>query len=131
MVNVRYLLVIILVIVGLNGLAGGYYGLSGAEGVPTEWLAGNPFQTYFIPSLILIIAVAVPCLLAAYIVLTKRKSYPLYAFAAGILLLVWIIIQISIIGFVSWLQPAMFIAALLIVALSRSVSKNEERFSPQ
>ena len=29
----------------LNAIAGGYYGLSGAEGVPKQWLEGSPFTT--------------------------------------------------------------------------------------
>jgi hypothetical protein len=41
----------------VNAFGGGYYGLSGAEGIPTEWLHGSPFRDYFVPSLILLIVV--------------------------------------------------------------------------
>ena len=36
-----------------NAVGGGIYGLSGAPGVPVEWLEHTPFPSYVIPSLIL------------------------------------------------------------------------------
>lgn len=41
----------------LNAFAGGYYGLTGAKGIPIEWLRGSPFKCYFMPSLFLVIVV--------------------------------------------------------------------------
>src|SRR5687768_13830790 len=49
----RASLVALLALVGVNALAGGYYAVSGAPGVPVEWLRGTPFQSYLIPGLIL------------------------------------------------------------------------------
>ena len=40
---VRYSLGGLLTFGALNALGGGYYGLTGAVGVPTEWLEGSPF----------------------------------------------------------------------------------------
>ena len=45
----RYLLVVWLMFGAINAFAGGYYGLSGAKGVPLEWLASSPFSDYFHP----------------------------------------------------------------------------------
>jgi hypothetical protein len=53
-VSIRTLLGALLTVGALNAFAGGYYGLSGAEGVPREWLAGSPFRDYFVPSVILL-----------------------------------------------------------------------------
>lgn len=39
------------------------------------------------------------------------------ALLSGLLLLGWILVQVSIIGYVSWLQPAMIVAAIVILAL--------------
>ena len=48
----------LLAVGALNALAGGYYGLTGALGVPTEWLEGSPFADYVVPSLILLVVVS-------------------------------------------------------------------------
>ncbi len=49
----RYVLGSLLAFVAANAVGGGFYGVSGAEGVPIEWLRGSPFTTYLVPSLIL------------------------------------------------------------------------------
>ena len=38
--------------------------------------------------------------------------------AAALLVLVWIVVQVSIIGYVSWLQPATAVGGLLVLLLS-------------
>jgi len=50
--GLRYALAGLLAFGALNAFAGGYYGLSGAPGVPVEWLEGSPFSDYTVPSLI-------------------------------------------------------------------------------
>lgn len=55
--GIRYVLGSLLTFGALNAAYGGYYGLSGAKGVPLEWLSGSPFRDYFIPSLILLVVV--------------------------------------------------------------------------
>lgn len=45
---IRWILGILLLVVAINAFAGGYYGLSGAKNIPTEWLKGSPFRDYFI-----------------------------------------------------------------------------------
>src|SRR4051812_27480018 len=49
----RWILGSLLLLVALNAFGGGYYGMAGAPNVPTEWLEGSPFTSYFLPSLIL------------------------------------------------------------------------------
>ena len=55
--GIRITLGVILALLALNALGGGYYGMAGAENVPLEWLEGSPFKTYFIPSLILFLII--------------------------------------------------------------------------
>jgi hypothetical protein len=49
--SVRRALGVLLAFGAINAFAGGYYGLSGAKGVPVEWPDGSPFGSYFIPVL--------------------------------------------------------------------------------
>jgi len=98
---IRYLLGALLAFGAVNALAGGYYGLSGAKNVPTEWLKGSPFPDYFVPSLILLIVVGGSFMVAAIAVFTGLRIARLAALTAGIVVLCWLGVQLAIIGYVS------------------------------
>jgi hypothetical protein len=122
---IHYSLGILLLIVAINAFGGGYYGMAGAKDVPIEWLKNTPFQNYFIPGLILFVVVGGTSLFAAYVVF-KRLSYARStALVSGIVILVWLIIQMAIIGYVSWMQPATAVAALLILFLAWLLPENK------
>jgi hypothetical protein len=114
----RYLLGALLAFGAINAFAGGYYGLSGAAGVPVEWLAGSPFSDYFIPSVILVVVVGGALAFAAVAVFAGFRLARISALAAAIVVLVWIFVQLAIIGFVSWMQPATALAGVLIFILA-------------
>jgi len=95
---VRYSLGGLLAFGALNALGGGYYGLTGAVGVPTEWLAGSPFVDYFVPSLILLVVVGGSFIAAAIAVFIR---------------------------YVSSMQPATAIAGLLILILGSQSPRRE------
>jgi hypothetical protein len=114
----RYILGILLAFGALNALGGGYYGLSGAKGVPTEWLQGSPFRDYFVPSLFLLVVVGGAFLLAAVAVFGRWPRSRLFAFGAGLIVLGWLAVQVSIIGYVSWMQPTTAVAGIVIVTLT-------------
>jgi hypothetical protein len=122
---IRYTLAVLLFIVAINAFGGGVYGMAGAEAVPTAWLAGSPFSDYFIPSLVLFIAVGGSALFAAFALLRRWRIAPAAAFVCGIILLVWITAQVAIIGYVSWMQPTSAFAGLLILLLTWQLSKND------
>jgi hypothetical protein len=115
---IRYALGGLLALVALNAAGGGWYGLSGAEGIPTEWLRGSPFRTYVGPSLILLLVVGGSSLAAAIAVLLRRPSAVVLATSAGVILLGWIAVQLTILGYVSWMQPAAAAAGVIILALT-------------
>lgn len=115
--SIRTLLGALFAFGALNAFAGGYYGLSGAEGVPREWLAGSPFSDYVVPSLVLFVVVGGALALAAVMVFRGHPLARAIACAAAAVLLVWIVVQVAIIGYVSWMQPATFAAGLLMLLL--------------
>jgi len=114
---IRYSLGALLVFGAVNAFGGGYYGLSGAKGVPTEWLNGSPFPDYFVPSLILLVVVGGSFIVAAMAVFTGLRIARLAALAAGIVVLGWLAVQLAIIGYVSWMQPTTAIAGVLVLVL--------------
>src|SRR4249919_3496988 len=91
---------ILLVFGAINAFAGGYYGLSGAKGVPIEWLDGSPFANYFIPSLILLIVVGGSFMTAAVAVFARFRMARPAALAAAVIVTGWLGTQIAIIGYV-------------------------------
>jgi hypothetical protein len=117
----RYLLGGLLAFGAINAFGGGYYRLSGAEGVPTDWLEGSSFGDYFIPSLFLFTVVGGSFLFAAIAVFSRFRIARASAFAAGAVVLAWIGVQLAIIGYVSWMQPTTAIGGLLVLALARSL----------
>ena len=115
---IRYVLGALLVFVALNAFAGGFYGMSGAEGVPIEWLSGTPFHDYFIPSLILFVVVGGSSLVAAIAVFLRLRFARLLALDAVVTLFAWLAVQLVIIGYVSWMQPTTATVGLLVLILT-------------
>lgn len=115
---VRYALGGLLAFGALNAFAGGYYGLSGAKGVPVEWLQGSAFNDYSVPSLILFIVVGGSFLIAAITVFARARIGRASALTAGAIVLIWIAVQVAILGYVSWLQPATAIGGMLTLLLA-------------
>jgi hypothetical protein len=115
---IRYALGTLLLFVALNALGGGYYGIMGARDVPLEWLDGTPFHNYFIPSLILFLCVGGSALFAAIAVYRYAGIARKAAFVCGAIVIVWLSVQVGIIGYVSWMQPVTAGAALLILFLA-------------
>lgn len=120
---IRRVAVALEALVALNAVGGGIYGLSGAPGVPHEWLAGSPFGSYFIPSLFLLLVIGGGMIGAAVLMIRRPPQGAWAAVAGGVLLLLWIAAQVALIGFVSWLQPAVFISGLLLIALGLSLRR--------
>lgn len=115
---IRFALGILLLLVAINAFAGGYYGMAGAKNIPREWLKNSPFHNYFIPSLILFIVIGSSSLFAAVTVFRRDRFGRKASLLCGVIILIWLGVQIAIIGYVSWMQPATAIAAVLIIFLS-------------
>jgi hypothetical protein len=122
MIVVRYTLALLLAFIAFNAFGGGAYGMAGAEGFPTEWLAGSPFRSYFVPSLVLFFVVGGASLAAAIAVYAEVPSARLVAAGAAAIVATWMAAQIAVIGAVSWLQPATLTAALAVAIMAWSLS---------
>jgi hypothetical protein len=114
----HYTLGTLLAFITINAFGGGIYGIAGAEDVPTELLSGTPFRDYVIPSLILLVAVGGSSLLAAMAAFLRHRSARPAALGAGTILLVWMAMQLALIGYVSWMQPTVVALALLVLILA-------------
>jgi hypothetical protein len=97
---------------------GAWYGLSGAPGVPLEWLDGTPFRSYRFPSIILGGAVGGGAIVAAAITLGAwGAEAALIGAVVGVILVAWIVVQVRMIGSVHWLQPVSLAYGLVVCAI--------------
>ena len=114
---IRYLLGTLLAFGALNAFGGGSYGLAGAKDIPTEWLKGSPFNSYFVPSLILLVIVGGSFLAAAIAVFARLRFDRPLALATAAVVFGWIAVEVAIIGYVSWMQPATVAVGVLVLVL--------------
>lgn len=109
---------ILLAFIAINAFGGGSYGMMSPKELPKEWLEGSPFDSFFIPSLVLFVVVGGSHILAAFWVLRNKPHGYTAAILAGVVLLIWILVQVAIIGFVSFLQPLMAGLAVVVLVLT-------------
>ena len=99
----RRILVFLLVFQGLSGCLGGARLVADPSGasidLPVEWLAGSAFSNYFVPGLVLLIVLGLGPWVAAYGVWRRRPWGWTSSFVVGAALIVWLAIQIRIIGY--------------------------------
>jgi len=67
--------------------------------LPLTALAGSPFDTYFVPGLILFGVLGLGPLVAAVLTWTRHPLAPVAALAVGAALLIWVAVEVAIIGY--------------------------------
>jgi hypothetical protein len=118
MKRVKTALIALQLLVAVNAVGGGIYGLAGAKDVPAAWLEGSPFHTYTVPSLFLLGVIGGGMVFATAAWLLRRRIAPWVSLGMGVILMSWIVAQVAIITLNSWLQPVSFVAGLAITALA-------------
>jgi hypothetical protein len=91
------------VLLGLGALGGGLVLTVAPRGeimpLPLSALAGSPFETYLGPGLILFTVLGLGPLVAAWLAMRRHPLAPFAAFAVGVALLIWVAVEIAIIGY--------------------------------
>ena len=67
--------------------------------LPLGALAGSPFETYLVPGAILFGVLGLGPLIAARLTWLRHPFAPVAAFIVGVALLIWVAVEISIIGY--------------------------------
>jgi hypothetical protein len=95
--------VVLEVFLSIGALGGGGALLLGPRGevipLPLSALQGSPFQTYFVPGLILFLVLGMGPLVAAALAWRRHPLGPLAAVAVGAALLIWLAVEIAIVGY--------------------------------
>ena len=103
--------------IGVGAMFGGF-GLmmdpSGVSlGMSVTLLHGTPFQNFFIPGLVLFSMNGLGTLIASYFTFTNRRFAGTLALLFGAGLMLWIVIQVALIGYQSLLQPIYFVLGIM------------------
>ena len=131
-----WLLVLLLVVEGITAGFGGLSLVLKPDGsglqLPPEFIQNSPFPNYFIPGLVLFTLVGLYPILVAFCLLFKPgwhwpdalnpwKGYHwswAASLAAGIIIMLWIIVQYAMLRIYFILQPIIFAWGLAIVLLT-------------
>ncbi len=126
--SVRISLIVLEVFVALTAVVGGI-GLSVTNGLgmPLQWLQGSPFSSYVIPGLALAILVGGSSLLAAWLMIAGHGWGALASLAAGFCMMVFEVVEVAVIGLLTWMQPFYFGIGLLIMALAVLLGRAGQR----
>ena len=108
------------VVLSIGALGGGLILILAPRGeilpLPLSALAGSPFDTYFVPGLILFGVIGLGPLVAARLAWLRHPLAPTAAFIVGAGLLIWVAVEIAIIGY-SNEPPLQAIYGILGVAI--------------
>jgi hypothetical protein len=91
------------ILLGIGAVAGGIALMAGPHGeilpFPVSALAGSPFADYFVPGAILFTILGLGPLATAALAWRRHPVAPFLAFAVGGALLIWMIVEIVIVGY--------------------------------
>jgi hypothetical protein len=90
-------------LLGVGAVGGGIALMAGPNGeilpLPVSALAGSPFANYFAPGAILFMCLGIGPIGAAVMAWRRHPLSPLLAFIVGAALLIWLVVQIAIVGY--------------------------------
>lgn len=108
------------VLLGIGAIGGGLVLMIAPRGeimpLPLSALAGSPFDTYFVPGVILFGVLGLGPLIAARLTWLRHPLAPMAAFVVGAGLLIWVVVEVAIIGY-SNEPPLQAIYGILGVAI--------------
>jgi hypothetical protein len=131
-----WILRLLLIFIGAGGLISGAMLFSSPDGalikLNTSILQGTPFDNFLIPGIILFLFIGIFPILVSYGLLRQPawrwaeavnicKKYRwawTAAWAAGVIMLIWIIVETALLGYISFLQPVIAIWGIAIITLT-------------
>ena len=111
------------VFLSFGALGGGGALILGPRGeiipLPLSVLKGSPFKTYFAPGLILFCALGLGPLAAAQLVWRRHPQAPVAALGVGVALLIWMAVEVAIVGYTNSppLQPFYMLLGAVITGV--------------
>ena len=87
--------------------------------IPLSALKGSPFETYFVPGLILFCTLGLGPLAAAQLAWRRHQLAHIAALGVGVALLIWMAVEIAIVGYSNSppLQPFYLLLGAVITSI--------------
>ena len=111
-------LLALLLFVGVGAVYGGIGLMVNGMGMPSEWLDRMPVDTWTWPGLALLLSVAVPQFVAAWLVTRHDPRAGVVGLAVGAALVLWIVVQLAVLQRYFFLQPVIAGIGLVEVLVS-------------
>jgi len=113
--------------IGLTAILGGFQLVLDPTGIKSnlslEWLAGSPFQDYFVPGLILVLVNGVGYTMGASITFFRNRYSGDVAIALGVCLTFYMAVEVWFVGLRNLLQPSYFILGIIVLLLGLKLHK--------
>jgi hypothetical protein len=93
-------------------------------GVTTEMLANSPFDSFLLPGLFLLVVNGLAHVAGAWLSFSRNRFAGHAGLTLGVVLTIWIIIQVAWIGLSHFLQPLFLIIGLINIFLSWKIIKS-------
>ncbi len=127
----KILAAILLLFNGVGAIYGGANLVMHPDGssisLPFTYIEHTPFNNYFIPGIILFIGNGLFSIVALFMLLLRRRSYPLFIMAQGAILSGWILGQVILIGLVFFLQYLLGAVGLALLILGYVLYRAEKQ----
>lgn len=125
--GVRVALAIPLALVALFDIVYSVAVLTGAVQLSSGLLQGTPFSDFTVPMLLLAIVVGGSALLAAATVFIRREWAVFVSAVAGIIMIVWEVVEVAMVQQFSWLEVLFTAIGLLVIGLASYLWMTEYR----
>ena len=127
--RLRIIAIVLMMVTALNALATGYSFMvdpSGAGlGMSTSFIQNSPFTDFFIPGIILFIFNGLTNIFTSIIAIRKGKDYSLLISLQGLILLGWIIIQLTMVEIFHPLHLIMGIIGACLIIIGVSITNQD------
>jgi hypothetical protein len=123
----RIILLCILFSVALNALFAGYSFMFDPSGsglnISVNRLEYSPFNSYFIPGLVLFTSIGLLSLITAIVTILKWKQYPWMIMIQGAVIFGWIVIQMAMLREVNYLHYIFMMIGVLLFFFGFRIKK--------
>jgi len=92
-----------------------------SSGFNVDLLGNSPFNSYLIPGILLVSIIGLGHLVGSYFSLKFKILAGYSGIILGLALFIWIMIQMILLGNISWLQPIFLVIGITELALGISV----------
>ena len=113
-------LLALLLFVGVGAVYGGVGLMVNGMGMPTEWLDRTPVDRWTWPGVALLVTVAVPQLVAVWLVMRQDPRAGLVGLVVGAALVLWILVQLAVLQRYYVLQPVIAVIGVIEMLVSCS-----------